>query len=154
MSASPPGNSFGSITAGKDSKVAPKVTDLRLLHPISHFNKATTRRVKILACLSAGQTHPTAFKVTLKKRNETSWVVQLAQWANISQRCSKTSASFHNASPLCPVMNLLSLRDEITCCVKLRQSNTLWLSSNASNLRLSPWNANHSSIGFFGDACH
>lgn len=66
---------------------------------------------------------------------------------------SRTSGTSHdnvpkNAPAFWRDESALPLGWNYMLCGKQRQGNTLWLSSNAPNLRLSLRNANHSSIGF------
>lgn len=110
---------------------APSVTDLQLLHTINHFNKAAILRVKILTSLFGHDCQLTMFEVTWNKHNKFTGIVGDICCRDISgSLCFMLLTHvvqgqqdlFHNNapkndSPPCSMMNLLSLWDEITCCV-------------------------------------
>lgn len=118
------------LTHHNNSKVALSVIDLKLLHVINHFNKVSISGVKILTSLFGHDCQLSIFKVTLNKHNKITRIVWhlVQRYITIplfhsTDTCgSRTTGPFHNNvpkndSPPCTMMNLLSLWDEITCCV-------------------------------------
>lgn len=89
----------------------------------------------------------------IKPQEEADWLLVRGRvtFLRTDTSGSRTTGSFHNnvpkndLPPLCDDESTLPLGRNYMLCVKLR----LWLSSDAPNLRPSPRNSNHSSIGFF-----